>query len=93
MRAEIQPKVQTSNYVHKNLRKLFIGGIPSSTTFKEFRTYFEEFGELSDVILPKKDPTSSLNCGYGFITYKNSEDAIAVLTYKKHHTLRAKWVI
>lgn len=92
VRAKIQAKEKVKKYVHKEVRKLFVGGIPPAATFKEFRDYFASFGELEDVMLPQKSEGQGLNCGFGFVTFKHSEDAISVLKNEKHHTIRAKWV-
>ena len=69
-----------------------MGGIPPAATFKEFRDYFASFGELDDVMLPQKSDGHGLNNGFGFVTFKHPEDAISVLNFGKHHTIRAKWV-
>lgn len=92
-RAKIQYKEKPQHFINLKVRKLFVGGIPPTTTFDEFRNYFTGFGELSDILLQKKSESSHLNAGFGFITYKNSKDAYQVLNSEKTHTLRAKWVI
>lgn len=92
-RAKIQQKEKTQPPITIEVRKLFIGGIPPTTTFDEFQNYFIQFGELSDILLPKKCEGSHLNAGFGFVTYTNSKNALSVLNYQKTHTLRAKWVI
>ena len=76
----------------RDVRKLFIGGVPALTTFEEFKSYFAKFGELTDAMLPLKYKDSQLNNGFGFVTFKRPEEAKAVLNFSKPHLLRAKWV-
>lgn len=92
MRAKIQVKEKVQQFVHKEVRKLFVGGIPPPATFQEFRSYFEQFGEIEDALLPPKQDGSSHNNGFGFVTFKRPSDARAVLNHPKNHTIRAKWV-
>ena len=73
-------------------RKLFIGGVPGLTTLSEFKKYFSRFGDLEDIMLPTKSSESKLNCGFGFVTYRHSKDALAVLQSKDQHSFRAKLV-
>ena len=82
---------QTDNQ-DKEVRKLFVGGVPALTTFAEFKKYFQQFGSLTDVMLPTKSKESKLNCGFGFVTFENSESAMEVLKSKNQHSFRAKWV-
>lgn len=49
--------------------KLFVGRLPNGITDSEVREHFEEYGELTDVYLPKPPR------GFGFITFKDGEDA------------------
>ena len=74
------------------VRKLFVGGIPTLTTFSEFKEYFSQFGEITDIMLPAKTKDSKLNSGFGFVTYKHAESAEEVLRKRNQHLLRSKWV-
>jgi len=49
--------------------KLFVGRLPNGITECEVREHFDEFGELTDVYIPKPPR------GFGFITFKEGEDA------------------
>ena len=76
-----------------DIRKLFIGGLPGLTSFSEFKKYFSRFGALEDIMLPMKSKESKLNSGFGFVTFKNAKDALAVLQSKNQHSFRAKLVL
>eukprot|EP00794_Sanderia_malayensis_P014939 gene14939-16480_t len=47
--------------------KLFVGRLASGTTESDLRSYFEMFGELTDVYVPKPFR------GFGFVTFASSE--------------------
>ncbi|XP_059478758.1 heterogeneous nuclear ribonucleoprotein A1, A2/B1 homolog isoform X3 [Neocloeon triangulifer] len=52
-------------------RKLFIGGLDYKTTEESLKSYFEQWGEIVDVVV-MKDPKTKRSRGFGFITYSNS---------------------
>ena len=55
-------------------KKLYIGGLVDDITSPELKEVFEEFGEIVDAKVIKDRYTG--NCrGFGFITFKNDEDA------------------
>lgn len=51
-----------------DVEKLYIGGVPYSTSDEGFREFFEKFGELADCIL-MRDRSSGRSRGFGFITF------------------------
>ncbi|XP_065335056.1 heterogeneous nuclear ribonucleoprotein A3 homolog 2 isoform X3 [Cloeon dipterum] len=52
-------------------RKLFIGGLDYKTTEESLKSYFEQWGEIVDVVV-MKDPKTKRSRGFGFITYSDS---------------------
>ncbi|VEN44132.1 unnamed protein product [Callosobruchus maculatus] len=52
----------------EQLRKLFIGGLDFRTTDESLKEHFEQWGEITDVVV-MKDPTTKRSRGFGFITY------------------------
>jgi len=52
--------------------KLFVGRLPQGTSEEELKTYFECYGETSDVYMPKP------HRGFCFITYRDPDDAATV---------------
>ena len=54
--------------------KLFVGGLAWKTDSESLRSYFEQFGEVTDaeVIL---DRDSNRSRGFGFVTLNSSEEA------------------
>lgn len=76
----------------QGVTKLFIGALPSKLTYKEFKGYFEKFGEVEDICLPMKDKIKGINRGHGFVNFANTESARRVIESKTDHHLREKWI-
>jgi len=53
--------------------KLFVGRLAGGTTVDDLRSYFEIFGELTDIYIPKPFR------GFGFITFASSESVKRVM--------------
>ena len=71
-------------------RKIFVGGLPSSVTESDFKTYFEQFGTTTDVVV-MYDHNTQRPRGFGFITY-DSEEAVEKVLLKTFHELNGKMV-
>ncbi|RZF42519.1 hypothetical protein LSTR_LSTR004438 [Laodelphax striatellus] len=56
----------------EQLRKLFIGGLDYRTTDDSLKAFFEQWGEIVDVVV-MKDPHTKRSRGFGFITYAQSK--------------------
>merc|ERR1719452_5015 len=61
----------TYDKAQDSLSKLFIGGLDGRTTDDSLRAYFEQFGEIVDVIVVK-DPETKRSRGFGFVTFADS---------------------
>lgn len=61
-------------------KKLFIGRLPEGTLEKELEDYFVQFGELTDVYIPRP------NRNFGFVTYSSSDVAQSVVN--QNHQFR-----
>lgn len=53
------------------MRKLFIGGLDYRTSDDGLKAYFEQFGEIVDVVV-MKDPKTSRSRGFGFVAYSRA---------------------
>ena len=60
--------------------KLFIGRVSRRTTTESLRTFFSEFGELSDVALIQDRATGKPR-GFGFVKFKDAAAADAVIAH------------
>ena len=48
-------------------KKIFVGGLPHSTTDNEFRSYFSQFGTITDYQV-MRDRGSGRPRGFGFVS-------------------------
>jgi len=89
------PQYQYSNNYLNNenpakLKKIFVGGLSSSITEDDFKTYFEKFGKITDVVI-MYDSSTHRPRGFGFITF-DSVEAVDCVLQKKFHELNNKTV-
>jgi len=52
-------------------RKIFVGGVNFKTTDESLKAFYEQWGEITDVVVIK-DKYSGRSKGFGYVTYKNS---------------------
>jgi RNA-binding protein Musashi len=71
-------------------RKIFVGGLASTVTEKDFKSYFDQFGNIIDVVV-MYDHNTQRPRGFGFITY-DSEDAVDKVLLRTFHELNGKMV-
>lgn len=71
-------------------RKIFVGGLASTVTESDFRSYFEQFGTVTDVVV-MYDHNTQRPRGFGFITY-DSEDSVDNVLLRTFHELNGKVV-
>lgn len=55
-------------------KKLYVGNIDWNTTDEELKGKFSEFGEVEEAVIIR-DKISGRSRGFGFVTYKNDDDA------------------
>lgn len=71
-------------------KKIFVGGLSANLTEEEFKSYFEKFGRITDVVVMHDNNTNRPR-GFGFITF-DSEEVVEKLMQKSHHELGGKRV-
>ncbi|KAJ8556014.1 hypothetical protein K7X08_022772 [Anisodus acutangulus] len=71
-------------------KKIFVGGLASTVTESDFKTYFDQFGTITDVVV-MYDHNTQRPRGFGFITY-DSEEAVDRALYKTFHELNGKMI-
>ncbi|KAL6519878.1 nuclear ribonucleoprotein 1 [Orobanche minor] len=71
-------------------KKIFVGGLPQTLNEDEFRSYFEVYGSVTDVVIMYDQQTSRPR-GFGFISF-DSEDAVRRVLHKNFHELNGKQV-
>ncbi|MCK6614877.1 MAG: putative DNA binding domain-containing protein [Ignavibacteriaceae bacterium] len=63
----------TSDYA-----RVFVGNLPSEVTEEEIEQAFKQYGEISDIVIPK-DRTTGKSRGFCFIEFEKKESAANVL--------------
>lgn len=53
------------------MRKLFIGGLDYRTNDESLKSFYEQWGEIVDVVVMKDNQTKRSR-GFGFITYSKA---------------------
>ncbi|XP_022771695.1 heterogeneous nuclear ribonucleoprotein 1-like isoform X2 [Durio zibethinus] len=71
-------------------RKIFVGGLASTVTESDFKKYFDQFGNITDVVV-MYDHNTQRPRGFGFITY-DSEEVVDKVLLKDFHELNGKMV-
>ncbi|KAI3841712.1 hypothetical protein MKX03_006856 [Papaver bracteatum] len=66
----------------KKVTRIFVARIPQTVTEAIFRSYFETYGEITDIYMPK-DQGSKAHRGIGFITYETA-DSVDTLMSETH---------
>ena len=65
------PKKQQPKMVIKT-KKVFIGGLSSSSTLEDIKTYFTQYGRIEDAML-MFDKSTQRHRGFGFITFDDDD--------------------
>ncbi|XP_057449523.1 uncharacterized protein LOC130740831 [Lotus japonicus] len=63
----------------KKVNRIFVARIPLSVTEPTFRSYFEKYGEITDLYMPK-DQGSKMHRGIGFVTFANAESVESLMS-------------
>ncbi|XP_058089541.1 uncharacterized protein LOC131236418 isoform X2 [Magnolia sinica] len=63
----------------KKITRIFVARIPHSVTEETFRSYFETYGEITDLYMPK-DQGSKGHRGIGFITFESADSVDTLMT-------------
>lgn len=71
-------------------KKIFVGGLPPTLSEEDFRQYFQQFGNITDVVVMYDNGTQRPR-GFGFITF-DSEEAVENVLRKSFHELHEKLV-
>lgn len=62
----------------KKSSRIFVARVPLSVTDEMFRSYFEKYGVITDLYMPK-DKGSRSHRGIGFLTFENSDSVDKIM--------------
>ncbi|KAK6059496.1 hypothetical protein COOONC_02874 [Cooperia oncophora] len=67
----------------ENFRKIFVGGLTGNTTDEVMREFYQQFGELTDIIV-MRDPNTKRSRGFGFVTFACKANVDAAMAARPH---------
>ncbi|CAL5324652.1 unnamed protein product [Camellia sinensis] len=76
----------------KKVTRIFVARIPPSVTEAAFRSYFEQYGDITDLYMPK-DPSTKGHRGIGFITFATAVFRNRTLGYLNVFKLKEVWQV
>nr|ARW29621.1 hnRNP [Corythucha ciliata] len=68
----------------EQFRKLFIGGLDYRTTDQSLKSFYEQWGEIVDVVV-MKHPQTQKSRGFGFVTYASSTMVDEAMKNRPHN--------
>ncbi|XP_023776264.1 heterogeneous nuclear ribonucleoproteins A2/B1 isoform X2 [Cyanistes caeruleus] len=80
---ELRDPPRLSPREKEQFRKLFIGGLSFETTEESLRSYYEQWGKLTDCVV-MRDPASKRSRGFGFVTFSSMAEVDAAMAARPH---------
>lgn len=74
---------EQQNGESESFRKIFVGGISTSTTDESMKEFYSQFGEIEDIIV-MRDPATKRSRGFGFVTFKGREMVDSCMKGRPH---------
>ena len=84
-------KLDNQDDLSNQTTKIFVGGIPQTTTESSFKKYFEQFGKIEESFI-MVDRATSKSRGFGFVTFTTVGAVERVIDNYDDNFLDGKWV-
>lgn len=72
----VEPKVAVPRKTNPKLvmrtKKIFVGGLSSTTSLEDIRAYFDQFSKVKEAMLAY-DKVTNRHRGFGFVTFDNED--------------------
>lgn len=75
----------------EKVRKIFVGGLPLSIDSKALKTYFENFGKVSEANVVMHHLTMKSR-GFAFVVFEDERVVDEVLSRHDDHYIEGKWI-
>ncbi|XP_065836702.1 RNA-binding protein Musashi homolog 2-like [Oscarella lobularis] len=85
-----KPKAMQPGPFVGRVKKIFIGGLASSTTKRDIMDYFSTYGKVAEIILMFDQSTQKMR-GFGFVTF-DKEETVDKIVDEKYHRINGKTV-
>lgn len=72
------PKEEMTTSKQPESTRIFVARVPQSISEASFRSYFADYGSITDCYMPK-DPTTKAHRGIGFVTFDSSSSVDKVM--------------
>ena len=71
--------------------KIFVGGLPLSTTLDQLLRYFSAYGQVTDAVI-MTDKLTGKPRGFAFICFESAGSVVSVLQHHDKHHVNGKWI-
>lgn len=71
--------------------KVFVGGLPQSVTEDSFRSYFAQYGTVTDCKV-MTDKATGVSRGFGFLNMSSEAEVESIMANYDNHMLDGKWI-
>nr|BAN65867.1 RNA recognition motif. (a.k.a. RRM, RBD, or RNP) domain containing protein [Babesia bovis] len=87
-----QPSAEANEDVINSYR-IFISKLAYEATHNDLQSYFSQFGNITDIHIPRYSGNPAVNKGYGFVSFDNEASLVKALNVSSHIILGREVVL